>query len=65
MMMTKLYAKTRRGKEDCNTRVVLKVMSIHFLHANREQQTKESKVVDGTSYCVILECLMTSIACIT
>ena len=36
-----------------------------FLHANWEQQTKESAVVDGTSCCVILECLMTSIACIT
>ena len=37
----------------------------HFLHANWEQQTKESAVVDGTSYCVILECLVMSIACIT
>ena len=36
-----------------------------FLHATREQQTKESTVVDGTSSCVILECLVTSIACIT
>ena len=36
-----------------------------FLHANREQQTKESMVVDGTSCCVILECLVTSIACVT
>ena len=36
-----------------------------FLHANWEQQTKESKLVDGTSCCVILECLVTSIACIT
>ena len=36
-----------------------------FLHANWEQQTKESAVVDGTSCCVILECLLTSIACIT
>jgi len=35
-----------------------------FLHANQEQQT-ESMVVDGTSCCVILECLVTSIACIT
>ena len=43
-----------------NARVVL-----IFLHANREQQTKESRVVDGTSCCVILECLVTSIACIT
>ena len=36
-----------------------------YLHANWEQQTKESAVVDGTSCCVILECLVTSIACIT
>ena len=36
-----------------------------FLHANWEQQTKESAVVDGTSCCVILEGLVTSIACIT
>ena len=36
-----------------------------FLHANWEKQTKESAVVDGTSCCVILECLVTSIACIT
>ena len=35
-----------------------------FLHANWEQQTKDSAVVDGAS-CVILECLVTSIACIT
>ena len=48
-----------------STRVVPKVMSNIFLHANWEQQTKESKVVDGTSCCVILECLVTSIACIT
>ena len=41
-----------------------KVMSNFFLHANCEQQTKESAVVDGTSCCVILECLVTSIACI-
>ena len=47
------------------TRVVPKVMSNFFLHASWEQQTKESAVVDGTSCCVILECLMTSIACIT
>ena len=46
-------------------RVIPKVMSNFFLHANWEQQTKESMVVDGTSCCVILECLMTSIACIT
>ena len=36
-----------------------------FLHANWERQTKESAVVDGTSCCVILECLVMSIACIT
>ena len=47
------------------TRGVPKVMSKFFLHANWEQQTKESAVVDGTSCCVILECLVTSIACIT
>ena len=47
---------------DVTTRVVLKVMSNFFLHANWEQQTKESMVVDGTSCCVILECLVTSIA---
>ena len=46
------------------TRVVPKVTSNFFLHANWEQQTKESAVVDGTS-CVILECLVTPIACIT
>ena len=48
-----------------STRVVPKVMSNFFLHANREQQTKECMVVDGTSCCVVLECLVTSIACIT
>ena len=36
-----------------------------FLHATWEQQTKDSAVVDGTSCCVILECLVTQIACIT
>ena len=36
-----------------------------FLHENWEQQMKESALVDGTSYCVILGCLVTSIACIT
>ena len=35
-----------------------------FLHANWEQQT-ESAVVDGTSCFVILECLVTSVACVT
>ena len=38
---------------------------LFFLHANWEQQMKESAVVNGTSCCVILECLVTSIACIT
>jgi hypothetical protein len=47
-----------------STRVVPKVMSNLFLHANWEQQTKDSIVVDGTSCCVVLECLVTSIACI-
>ena len=46
------------------TRVVSKVMSNFFLHANCEQQMKESVVVDGTSCYVILECIVTSIACI-
>ena len=46
-------------------RVVPKVMSNFFLHANWEQQTKESEVLNGTSCCVIPECLVTSIACIT
>ena len=36
-----------------------------FLNANWEQQTKDSAVVDGISCCVILKCLVTSIACIT
>ena len=48
-----------------STRVVPKVMSNFVFHANWEQQTKKSAVVDGTSCCVILECLVTSIACIT
>ena len=47
------------------TRVVPKVMSNFFLHANWEKQTKERAVVDGTSCCVILECLVMSIVCIT
>ena len=33
-----------------------------FLHAKWEQLAKESAVVDGTSCCVIFECLVTSIA---
>ena len=36
-----------------------------FLYPNWEEQTKESAVVDRTSRCVILECLVTSIAFIT
>ena len=50
---------------NCCTKVVPKVMSNFFLHANWEQQTMKSAVVDGTSCCVILECLVTPIACIT
>ena len=53
------------GLRNRSTRVVPKVMSNVFLLANWEQQTKESAVVDRTSCCVILECLMTSIACDT
>ena len=48
-----------------STRDVPKVMSNFVLHVNWEQQTKESAVVDGTSCCVILQCLVMSIACIT
>jgi hypothetical protein len=33
-------------------------MSDFFLHANWEHQMKESTEVDGTSCCVILECLV-------
>ena len=36
-----------------------------FFACELGQQTKESAVVDGTSCCVTLECLVTSIACIT
>ena len=57
--------KTQQLQEHQATRAVPKVMSNNFLHANWEQQTKESTVVDGTSCCVILQCLVTSIACIT
>ena len=53
------------AKYKTSTRDVPKVMSNFFLHANWEQQTKESAVVDGTSCCVILEWLVTSLACIT
>ena len=38
---------------------------LFFFACELEQQTKESAVVDGTSCCVILECLVTSMACIT
>ena len=55
----------QKTSTDKTTRVVPKVMSNFFLHANWEQQTKDSAVVDGTRCCVILECLVTSIACIT
>ena len=51
--------------QQTNTRFVPKLMSKFFLHANWEQLAKESAVVDGTSCRVILECLVTSIACIT
>ena len=57
--------KSRRILQSLYTRVVPKVMSNFVLHANWEQQTKENAVVDGTSCCVILECLVISIACIT
>ena len=53
------------SQQRADTRVVPKVTSNFLLHANWEQQTKENAVVDGTSCCVILECLVTSIACIT
>ena len=59
------WINTTRYLDTLDMRVVPKVMSNFFLHANWEQQTKESAVVDGTSSCVILECLVTSIACIT
>ena len=55
-----------RSRYDDNiTRVVPKVMSNFFLHAKWEQQMKEIAVVDGTNCCIILECLVTSIACVT
>jgi hypothetical protein len=47
------------------TRGVPKVVSNIFLHANWEQQMKESMVVDETSSFAILECLVTSKTCIT
>ena len=46
-------------------RVVPKVMSNFFLHANWEQQAKESAVVNGTSCCVILEWLINSLHHVT
>ena len=65
--MVCLYGRMCFGSEAVlwAVRVVPNAMSNFFLHANREQQTKQSMVVDGTRYCVILECLVTSIACIT
>ena len=54
-----------RCQRHCIMRDAPKVMSNVVLHANWEQQTKESAGADGTSCCVILECLVTSIACIT
>ena len=36
-----------------------------FVACELGTETKESAVVDGTNCCVILECLVTSIACIT
>jgi hypothetical protein len=36
-----------------------------FLHATWEQQTKQSTVVGGNSWYVNLQCLVTSIACVT
>jgi hypothetical protein len=47
-----------------NGSYVPKVMSNFFLHATWEQQTKESMMVGGTSCCVNLQCLVTSIACL-
>ena len=64
MNNSRMRRKQRYGTAN-TTRAVPKVMSNFFLHANWEQQTKESAVVDGTSCCVILECLVTSVACIT
>ena len=56
----------RHNRWSICTRVVPKVMSnFFFLHANWEQQTKKSAVIDGNSCCVILECLVKSIASIT
>ena len=60
-----ILCKVKEKINTLHTRVVPKVMSNFFLHANWEQQTKESAVVDGTSCCVILECLVTSTAYIT
>jgi hypothetical protein len=46
-------------------RLYQKSWATFFLHAAWEQQTKESTVVGGTSCCVNLQCLVTSIPCIT
>ena len=51
--------------EECEGRTESHEQLFFFLYANWEQQTKESAVVDGISCCVILECLVTSISCIT
>jgi hypothetical protein len=48
-----------------NPHTNLQEISNFFLHTTWEQQTKESVVVGGNSYCVNLQCLVTSIACIT
>ena len=54
------------ARQATDTRVVPKSHEqLFFLHANWEQQTKESAVVDGTYCCVILEYLVTPIASIT
>ena len=60
-----IHLRTTFVRVHTSARDVPKVMSNYFLHAKWEQQTKESAVVDGTSCYVILECLVTSIACIT
>ena len=73
----KAYFKIRHSQLGLRNKSWLKHLSIDtyegrtesheqlFLHANCGQQTKESAVVDGTSCCVILECLVTSVARIT
>jgi len=48
------------------TRVAPKVISKHFFACKPGTADEgEYMLVDGTSCCVILECLVTSIACIT